>query len=60
MDYIKCNVEVGDRAIVDKEFNNSLEVVVLSFSPNKMFAKVRADDNYEWTLMSDRLTKINK
>ena len=50
----------GDRAIVDEGYRNSCEVTIQSFTPNKMFVKIKADDGYEWSTMTSRLTPIKK
>lgn len=54
----KCDFKSGDRVVVDKGRPNSSEVTILYLTPQGMFATVRADDGYEWTTMTTRLSPI--
>lgn len=54
----KFNFKIGERVMVDKKHPNGLKVTIQSFTPNKMFAVVKADDGYEWQVMTYRLTPI--
>lgn len=56
----KYNFKTGDRVIIDKGRSNSSEVIIKSFTPNKMFATVKADDGDEWQTMTSRLSPITK
>ncbi|MEK6829717.1 MAG: hypothetical protein AABY15_06375, partial [Nanoarchaeota archaeon] len=49
-------IKEGDRVILDAGFANSSEVTIVSFTPKKMFAKVRSDEGEEWETMTNRLT----
>lgn len=50
--------KIGERVWVDEKYRNKSEVIIKSFTPNKMFATVRADNGYEWQTMTSRLTPI--
>lgn len=54
----KYNFKTGERVWVDEKYRNKSEVIIISFTPNKMFAVVKADDGYEWQTMTSRLTPI--
>ena len=56
----KFNFEIGDRVVVDVGKVNSSEVVIIAFTPNKMFSTVRADDGYQWETMTRRLSPLKK
>ena len=58
MDWNKYNFKVGDRVVLDKKYNNSSEVVVIGFTPNKMFATVQSDSGDKWQTMTTRLSPI--
>lgn len=50
----------GEVAILDKGFANSLEVVVLSQTKEKLFTTIHAhgdEECREWDVMTNRLTK---
>jgi len=53
-----CSLEVGQRVVVDKEKSNRSEATIMCFTPQKMFATVRADNGYEWQIMSYRLSPL--
>lgn len=54
----KFNLVIGDKVIVDVEHPNSSEVTIMDFTPNKMFAMVKAEDGYQWQTMTSRLSPI--
>jgi hypothetical protein len=58
MEWNKYNFKNGDRVVLDKKYNNRSEVVVIGFTPNKMFATVQSDDGDKWQTMTIRLTPI--
>lgn len=52
-------IKVGEKYIVDAEFNNRNKVELIAIY-GKLFCRVKAEDGYEWELMSNRLSYITK
>ncbi len=63
MNHNPHNLQEGDEVILDKDFNNSSEVILLNFTKSQVYATVYSDDSKEqWTVMTNRLSpkaKIN-
>lgn len=55
----KYDFKVGERVMVDSKYRNSCEVTIIHITLHKLFARVKADDGYEWETMYNRLTPIN-
>jgi len=66
IDHNKYGLKVGDTVILDKEHTNSQEVIIQSFTPDKMFASVydskNVNENEVWIneVMTYRLTPAPK
>lgn len=65
MNHNPFNLKIGQVVILDKDFNNSSEVVIKSLSPNGMFASISAHDeedtgDWYWQVMTARLSPIEE
>jgi len=60
LNHNKHNLQREQRVILDEGYANSSEVTIKDFTPNKMFATVKADDGNEWQVMTNRLTPLKK
>ena len=52
-------IKEGDIVRLDKDFNNSSILTVVSITPLGMIATVRADNGNEWQVLTSRLNKIS-
>jgi len=57
MNHNKYNLKEGETVILDAGYNNSSEVVIISFTPNEMFARIK-DENSDWEVMTNRLSPL--
>lgn len=58
-EYNKLKLRTGQKVIVDRDRPNRSVVTIQSFTPNEMFATVKAiDDSYEWQTMTSRLSSL--
>lgn len=60
MNHNKFNLQEGEHVILDKDFNNTSEVVIFKFTPNEMIATVYSaiESGDMWQVMTNRLTKL--
>ena len=58
--YNPRDLKAGMRVIVDKGKPNSCEVEIIEITPAGIYSVVKADDGYQWTTMTRRLTPIEK
>ena len=65
MNHNPHNLQIDDTVILDEDYSNSSEVIIVSFTPQQLYAMVREPDDKNrsnaWTVMTNRLTpKKNK
>ena len=57
MNHNKYNLERGETVILDEDFTNDADVIIVDFTPNSLFATVRDFGNTDtWSVMTNRLT----
>lgn len=58
---LKEKFDNGEKVILDKGFRNSSIVEVILQSSGKLFTRIKPiEDNAEWEVMTNRLTKISQ
>lgn len=61
MDHNKHNLKEGDTVNLDSNYRNGSKVVILKFTPNKLFAEIYAvgeKPEDSWSTMTARLEPI--
>lgn len=60
MNHNKYNLKVGDLVNLDIDFQNTSQVYIKSFTPNKIFATIYVEQDDTWMVMTNRLTPITQ